>query len=662
MVVETERSQGPDPQRTSAAVTVVQVDEHISGADDVATLLQAAPGATIQRIGGLGDWAGISIRGSTPRQVLIALDGVPLNPDGAAVVNLSELPLGAFRRVELYRGNAPAELGASPMGGVVNLVTGEDLPPRVASLGLGSFSTLRALGAQGIAGQLGGEPADAWAMVEVLNTAGDFTWFDDNGTTYNLIDDGLRTRENNEKLQVGAHGRVRVGSERLRLSLLDALLVRAEQLPGHADAPAEAASMDTTRNLSVLELSAGGDRMRGLVRAWGWDRQELYDDRQGELGTGQEWSRQHTATWGLTGSARYSLSSGMLPSVTGMLRRESWESEDLLSGSADGPRRRLVGGLTLSGTAWTAREALALEPRLQMTVLDSRDLLDASEGASPMGDVDATLRAHIDPRLGLIWRIQPWLALKTNLGTAWRPPDMSELFGDRGTTVGNPELVPERSRSVDLGLRAQRVATGWWCGSVELTGFASHTTDLITYVQTGQQVLVPVNLGQTRVGGLEGALELGLGAHLESSTALAWTRSENLSENPEYAGKQLPRVPEWDLSQSTALVWEGRLRGRLGHTFSYLDDNYWDAANVHRAAPRALHSAFVRVQVPDRPFSVELDAQNLANRLVEVVPRNPQNPSDPSRAVQAITDLDGYPLPGRSILLSVRWTPTSETK
>lgn len=660
VLVEGTRREGPDPQSTAAAVTVLLVDGRLSAAEDVAALLDTAPGATLQRLGGLGDWSGVSIRGSTPRQVIVALDGVPLNPDGSSVINLSELPLGAFRRVELYRGNAPAELGASPVGGVVNLVTGEGLPPRVAALTAGSYDTLRALGAGALSGQLGGEPADAWGMVEWLSTKGDFTWFDDNGTTWNLIDDRLRSRENNEKIQVGAHGRVRVGGESLRLTLLDALLVRDEQLPGHMNAPATEASLQTLRNLGVAELEMHGGGVRGSVRAWGWGRGELYDDRLGELGTGQEWTAQRTAAYGLLGSAHFQTPGGFVPAVTYMLRRESWAATDLLQQRDDGPRRRLMSGLTLSGTRWLAGDTLALEPRLSASALDNHDLLGPDGVASPVDDLDTTLHLRLDPRLGVLWRPRYGLAVKANLGTAWRPPDMSELFGDRGTTVGNPELLPERAVVADLGLRALLPEGAWARGSAELGVFSTHTRDLIAYVQTGQQVLVPVNLGQTRAAGVEGALDLALGAHLESGTAVCWTHSENLSSNPQYAGKQLPRVPEWELSQTTALVWEGRLPGRLGHSFTYLDDNYWDAANVHRAAPRALHDAHLRVAVPGRPISVELAVQNLLDRQVEVVARNPQNPSDTSRAVQAITDLDGYPLPGRTFLLSVKLTPELE--
>lgn len=657
VVVEARRSDGPDPLATPASVTVIAIDEHLATSADLGAVLEQAPGANVERLGGLGDWSGVTIRGSTMRQVLVALDGVPLNPDGASVINLSELPLQAFERVEVYRGSVPAELGGAPVGGAINLVTGERPPPLALEAMGGSFGTSRGFASGGLRGELGDEPADVLAVAEVFRTRGDFSYFDDDGTTYNLIDDSFRTRENNDKLQGTLHLRARVGDEHLRLTLLDALTLRDEGLAGVADAPAVQARLATARNLGVAQLSASNDEMRAVARAWGWQRAEQYDDRMGEIGAGSQWTQDQAASWGVLGDLRRAWGSKAISEITTLLRRDTWSSLDLLEGDADGPRGRLVGGLTLSGALWLDQGRVALQPKLVGLVLDDTDLDGPSGQVSVIDPVDTTTRTHLDPWLGALWRPRPWLVLKGNAGTALRPPDLSELFGDRGVMVGNPELVPERSRTADLGLRVEAPEDGRLPGSAELTAFATRTRDLIAYVQTGQRVMVPINLGDTRVMGLEGALDWGLGGWLESRTALTWTYSENLSKDPEYTGKQLPRVPAWDLSQSTALVREGRLSARLGHTFSLVDGDYLDAVNVERAAPRAVHGAFLRLGYPARGLSLELDALNLANRRAEVVARNPVNAADPSRALVAITDLSGYPLPGRSLLLSLRWSP-----
>ena len=63
-----------------------------------------------------------------------------------------------------------------------------------------------------------------------------------------------------------------------------------------------------------------------------------------------------------------------------------------------------------------------------------------------------------------------------------------------------------------------------------------------------------------------------------------------------------------------------------------------------------------------RAPTLSLDVLNLTDRVVEVVPRNPLDPADDAMAVQPITDFTGYPLPGRTFLVTVAWSgPDKET-
>ncbi|MCO4748020.1 MAG: TonB-dependent receptor, partial [Proteobacteria bacterium] len=146
---------------------------------------------------------------------------------------------------------------------------------------------------------------------------------------------------------------------------------------------------------------------------------------------------------------------------------------------------------------------------------------------------------------------------------------------------------------------------------------------------------------------------------LDSQSNLTWTRSRNRTDRPELTGKQLPRVPELELSQSTS-VHVGEFR--IGHSFSYTAGNYWDATNWFLAPPRALHGAFIRAG--HRGLSLELSMLNLLDKQVALMDRNPLDDQDNTLVVQPINDFFGYPLPGRTWLVTLRWalpTPNQET-
>ncbi len=653
IVVRDSRSSAPDPSEVPASVTVIEVDEALPGASDVASVVDSASGTTVQRLGGLGDWSAVSIRGANLRHTQVYLDGVPLNPDGAEAVNLSELPLWAFERVEIYRGNAPPEFAAAPIGGVVNLVTGEGAADGVAaSVSYGSFNTTRTTALGRSTGELLGRTTDTFVTAESFSTRGDYTYFADNGTEYNLLDDRVLTRTNNDKTQLSAHGRWRLEGDRLALSVLDAFLTREEGLPGHANNPAEQVRLSTRRNLSVLELS-GGDAVATRARAWGFVRDEVFDDRAGEIGTGNQWLQSRFASVGVLTHTEWLASPYVVPAITASARRDGYAALNLLTGEQDPDRRRssLVGGA--SADLYLLSDRLTIAPVVQVIWLDNRALGDDPLTGEPLGGGGELTYLHVNPRLGVLVSPAPGLALKANIGHYLRPPDFTEMFGDRGAVIGNPDLRPEEGLQWDVGgrwvLPEQRVISG----SLELTHFWNYVTDLIVMIQNSQRTMVPVNLDDAWVQGVEAAASLSWFELVETQSNLTRNVSVNLSTDPAFSNKQLPRIPTWELYQRTALVWGEHLR--LGHTFSYTDGNYWDRTNWYRATPRPIHGAFLRVQPGERAPSLELDVLNLTDRIVEVVPRNPLDPSEDDMVVQPITDFVGYPLPGRTLMLTARW-------
>lgn len=655
VLVEAERPDPADPDRTAASVVVVEVDERLPASADVATAVDTAAGASVQSLGGLGDFSAVSLRGSSLRQVQVYLDGVPLNPEGNATVNLSELPLRAFDRIEIYRSNPPPELAAAPIGGVVNLVTAPGGEAASASVAGGSYGTGRAQVLSRTAGDLSGTPSEALLVGEAFRTRGDFTFFDDNGTTYDWLDDSLQERENNDKRQLAVHGRWRLGDDRLRLTLLDAFLAREEGVAGHANDPARSARLGTLRNLAVAELEAtpGAARIRG--RLWHHQRLETLDDREGELGAGNEHEQGESLTAGALVHAAWAPASWLLPSATLALRSDTFHQTDLLSGERAEPRRRHSATVALAAHLWAAEERLVASPVVQLTALDNRALGEAEVTDSPLVSGTTDTITSVDPRIGLLWRPLSGVALEANAGHYLRPPDLTELFGDRGATAGNTDLRPESGWKWDVGTRLSLPPERAVTGALDVAHFWSSTQDLIAYVQNSQRTLVPVNVGRAWVQGLEAALTVQGWGWVDSRTNLAWTVSRNLESDTAVAGNQLPRVPAWELYQGSSVHWEDRVR--LGHTFSFTAGNYWDATNWYRSAPRAIHGLFLRARLGRTPWSAELDVLNVGDRFVEVVPRDPALEGDENRVVQAITDFVGYPLPGRTWLLTLSWSP-----
>ena len=652
VVVAAERQDAPLPGETSAAVTVIAVDETVSAGTDVAELLDTTTGVTVSRLGGLGDWSGVSIRGSSFRQVQVLLDGVPLNPDGSAAVNLAELPLEGLSRIEVYRGNAPARFGATAMGGVVNLVTSPDgLRPGVRAA-VGSHRTGKGGAQLGETGWIGAWSVDALALIDLFHTEADYTYFDDRGTLYNLTDDHFRTRENNDKGQLTVLARVRARQGALEVSAMESFLQREEGLAGTTLAPSLETRLATTRSLTSADVRWRRAPVVVEARLWDLRRVEELDDRAGEVGFGHEWERHRLGTTGVIAHGRWVSWPEVVPALTVSARRDRYVLEDLLEDTASETKVRWALSATSGVDLELLEDRVRLSPLVHGTLLDNRELSGSSWGWEG-SEHEVTRLARVDPRFGALVRVVEGVSLKANVGRYVRPPDFTELFGDRGAIHGNEGLLPETGWQADLGVRAEVPDNTWVIGSGELTGFVNRAHDLVAYVQNSQRTVVPVNLGETRTHGLEAALDLSLVGWVDSRTSLTCTGSENLSEDDAQTGNQVPGVPTWEVSQVTSVHLDERVR--VGHSWSRTTGSYWDATNWYLSPPRNVHGAFVRVQPWSAGPSLELDVLNLTDHTVEVVPRNPLDETDTHQVVQGVTDFVGYPLPGRTLLVAMRW-------
>ncbi len=110
-----------DPTKKVVTVTRQQIER--SNYRQVAEILQTVPGIDIQNSGGDGGRKRISIRGSEANQVLVLLDGVPLNDQLTGISDLSLIPLNQIERIEIYKGGNSARFGSGAIGGVLNIIT-----------------------------------------------------------------------------------------------------------------------------------------------------------------------------------------------------------------------------------------------------------------------------------------------------------------------------------------------------------------------------------------------------------------------------------------------------------------------------------------------------------------------------------------------------------
>ncbi|MBI4566968.1 MAG: TonB-dependent receptor, partial [Planctomycetes bacterium] len=230
------------------------------------------------------------------------------------------------------------------------------------------------------------------------------------------------------------------------------------------------------------------------------------------------------------------------------------------------------------------------------------------------------------------------LRLRANIGRYFREPAFSELFGDRGTSIGNAALKPESGLSRDAGLTldghppAGAALTAYRASAVY---FDNEIDNLIAYVQNAQRVSRAENVFRARVRGWENDAALTFLDAVTLRAAYTFQDPADRSRVPGTRDRQLPGRPERQIDLSAEArreLLEGRLTGALFWEHEIAAGTFRDASNFIRLPDRRLHNAGVTLRAFNERLAVTAEARNLTD--------------------EHFADFEGFPLPGRAFFLT----------
>lgn len=621
-------------RETSTFATVIDTSGATAQVDSVADLLNESVGVQVRKFGGLGAFSTVSIRGSTPSQVEVFLDGVLLNRANAGLVDLGSLPIDNVERIEVYRGFAPLQLGAGGIGGAIHLVTRPvaGATTNTVSASYGSFETRKF----SLYRSQGFEKIGYTILVNYTESDNDFQFLDDNGTRFNLLDDEVVRRRNNDfnAFNVNAKGEALLGG--WQLTLANDLYTKDQGVPGQSSIQSETARFHVWRNIVTLRA----ERKRvpwpstdvAFQVSYLWD-QERFKDPNGRIGVGVQDQLQTSHTLSGNGLLTWYLDAlHQTVSVSLEGRYETSRRTDLLPEqrglpASEGPlQRRTNVTLAFQDEIRLFDERLALRPLLRYQYVDS-DFGEDVTLRTVRRDVPRVSEEHLfNPSLGVKYNVVSWLALKGNVGRATRVPTLFELFGDRGVTLGNPDLVSERSTNWDVGFTAEWPKLGVVDRLfVEYAYFGSQSKDLIVFVQNSQNTARAENIGAAKISGHELSWSLTAWQHLRFYGNYTYQFARDTSETIS-RGNILPGRPTHEWHQGIEVFADF---GRLGYEFDYTARNFLDRANAFVVEDRLLHNVRLTVSPWGKRLKLTIEAKNLTD--------------------SQITDVRGFPLPGRSL-------------
>jgi iron complex outermembrane receptor protein len=644
------RDETPAPADPTAFASVIETREAATTVETLADALADTVGVQVRRFGGLGDFSTVSIRGFSPGQVQVYLDGVPLSRADNETVNLSDLPLDAVDHVEVYRGTTPLAFAQSGPGGVVNVVTRrpEGAPLAAASASYGSFDTRKGTIAVG-------NSHGAWdglLFAQYLGSQGDFDFTNRTPAAQNP-QEFQDTRINNAFDQGNLTARLVYRGTPLTVAVTADSFAKSQGLPGRGEVQSKTAHQDTFRQVAdvTVGLAPSGPFSIGAeAKLYGLHQEQTFESHDLKYGASDNDDTSTTVGGQLV--LRGSVGAHHVPGLLLASGVERFVSHDAIGGQTLRPGTsppRTRARLTLAGED----EILLLGDRV--SVVPSvrwelyRDVFPGDPRLKIPGPSGSKTQDFVSPRLGLRADLGSGTTLLANGGRSARIPNLTELFGTSGTIRGNPDLRPETATSWDLGFRFRSPWTNdvVTAASFEYAYFSSDVDDVIVFVPSTQNLFRAMNLDAATIRGHETSLRLAFVDRVLLTTNYTHQDALDASDDPNFNGNQLPGRPADEAYARLELVWSperplplgaigARLwPGKVWYDVDLIADNFLDPANRMPVGSRELHGVGLDLTLPWWGLRFAAEAKNITDDQTE--------------------DAAGFPLPGRTLFFTISY-------
>ena len=458
--------------RSVSVVTRTGIER--SGARDISEVLRQFPGVQIGRNGGPGQATSIFLRGTASDQVLILIDGVPVQSGTTGATAIQHIDPASIERIEVVRGPASTLYGSGAIGGVIQIFTRKGHIKKStthAAIKAGNEASVEI--SAGISG--GNGPLTADLDISHQKTDG----YPPKSSS--SLARGYRHDTFNATLGYEIHPDLRLGlahwQSQGNVEYLDFFNAPVDQ--------------DVRNSISRLTLDAAHS---------------------------DEWSSRVQLSRVVDNSDENQSSDFAHTERLGVDWQHTWLPNET---------HTLVGGITLTrekaqllsfGTAYDKTSRIK-----ELYLQDTLSLDDLRLQAGIRGIDHNVYGKYLTWTLGAGYQVNPGTHLYANAGSAFRSPSANDLYG----FGGNPNFDPEKSRSFEIGVR-QRLNREQ---SVSLAIFHTRIDDLI---ESDPNTFVIQQIEKARIRGIE----LGYDWHngpWQSTLAYTWQDAENLDQSSSLA-------------------------------------------------------------------------------------------------------------------------------
>jgi len=637
------RSLVQEANRQAFNVTAVDAKKLYNTTLDLAGALDRVAGIRIRESGGVGSNFNLSLNGFSGNHVKYFIDDIPMDNFGSSF-QINNIPINVAERLEVYKGVVPIWLGSDALGGAINIITGNRSRNYMdISYSYGSFNTHRTVinaamtSKNGLTAQISAFQNYSDNDYKVRVDAADINTgaYTPNATlprfhdvyhnetliaNVGVVDKayadklllGITLGKNYKEIQTGArmvsvfggwHRRGNIVMPTLKYKKDD--LIKGLDLTFNANY-----NLGSEQNIDTLnvrydwlgnhkENGSNGERSRSLYK---------YKNNNGLA----------------TAMLNYRINERQTIAVSNVFNTFNRKGSDPLNPEIARNEQPKKTQKNVLGFGYSYN----VEELWSTSVFGKYIIQNSSSGPSNNNAVTKRLGYG----LAATYFITPTLQLKTSYELTNRMPGAQEIFGDVENQEGNPDLKPEQSDNVNLGL-----SYGFSVNTDHNLLFNANAiyrySDNFIYnrLNNNQSKLVADNREGVRTTGVDGEIRYSYKKWLSIGATMTYQYLENMQKyEPGYTGvspvykDQMPNIP-YLFGNGDATITLTDLGGKgntlnIGYNLLYVHAFYlyWPSRGGDKLdIPEQLsHDINVVYSMRNGRYNIGLEGRNLTDVLL----------------------------------------------
>ena len=595
----------------------------------------------IQSSGGQGGFSTVSLRGSSPNQVNVYMDGVPLDAVNNSSMNLAQINLGMIDRIEVYRGNAPAYLGANPIGGAINLITrkanGKSNVTTNIYGGIGSFGTWYSR----VDLAKNDKNTHYFFNLDRLESKGNYDYIDKRRTSFDLNDDIAKVRQNNSYKRTNVYfksGKSLKNNRNIEFSQLINFSDKGLSGPGFSQSTN--ASFKESQHLTRISSTVLNDINEGKkLKFDGYYRTTTSKlrDPLSEIGLGKQDSKNIDRRMGFSLNYGHQLNNHFL-TWTARFIDEIYEPKDrfITFNQPTSKRNSFYIGLE---DQYYITDSIVVSPSIRY-----ENIVDDFQSVKPgmLSSTEKSSDQKFSWNISGTYNVYDNLILRANVSRNIRFPDLSEIFGDKGGTIGNKSLSLEESTNSDVGLEWTDVENLLFFKKsfFSINLYLNERKNLIQYVFDARGVGRAQNISKGKVKGFELEQHSVLNDLLSFNQSFSSISSKIISSPFKTdLGKQIPGIYK--------LTYFAKCEFKYQKIKSYLslyvqEDMFYDKTNLLPAENKEIFDWGISYRFGNKDSNSRFMREGECSFEIK------------NLGADQVEDFSGWPQPERSFLLSVK--------